>query len=139
MAQKIAEKKDYIIKRLIADFQKVYFGRKLDGTVVDLPEMTYFEVANRMVQLMYIESSPDHKRWISPDFMIRVYEFGLRTEERFMNKQQNKKQITSSLPTMSLSETDPYALDPHCLPSNLSTILSPTLMLRRCRLFHSIV
>lgn len=50
VAQRIAEKKDYIIKRLNADFQKVYFGRKLDGRVVDLPEMTYYEVALRMVK-----------------------------------------------------------------------------------------
>jgi fatty acid synthase subunit beta len=40
----ILENKDYIIKGLNADFQKVYFGRKRDGKVVDLDYMTYLEV-----------------------------------------------------------------------------------------------
>ena len=39
-AAKIAEKKSYLINRLNADFQKVYFGKKLDGSIADLDEMT---------------------------------------------------------------------------------------------------
>jgi len=35
----ILENKDYIIKRLNADYQKVYFGKKMDGSVVDLHQI----------------------------------------------------------------------------------------------------
>lgn len=110
MIQKINEKKDYIIKRLNADFQKVYFGKKSDGKVVDLPEMTYAEVAYRMVELMYI-SETNSPRWIHVDFMNRVYEFALRTEERFVEKSFNKQNVTqvSKLPPISELESSPLA------------------------------
>ncbi|KAJ2661821.1 fatty acid synthase alpha subunit Lsd1, partial [Coemansia sp. RSA 1200] len=39
-------KKEYIINRLNADFQKPWFGKKADGSNADLEEMTYAEVAN---------------------------------------------------------------------------------------------
>jgi enoyl reductase-like protein len=40
----ILAQKNYIIEKLNKDFQKVYFGKKTDGKVVDLDHMTYFEV-----------------------------------------------------------------------------------------------
>jgi fatty acid synthase subunit alpha, fungi type len=43
-AAKIEEKKQWIINTLNSDFQKVYFGRRSDGKVVDLQDMTYAEV-----------------------------------------------------------------------------------------------
>eukprot|EP00741_Cyanophora_paradoxa_P008217 tig00000025_g7952.t1 len=79
----IAENKDYIISRLNADFQKVFFGKKADGTVCDLADMTYAEVALRMTELMYIRNSEVKDRWIDVTFRDRVYDFLLRIEERF--------------------------------------------------------
>lgn len=52
--QKILEKKDLIIKRLNADFQKVYFGKKFDGQVCDLEEMTYPEVLQPSLWLIHV-------------------------------------------------------------------------------------
>eukprot|EP00397_Hematodinium_sp_SG-2012_P000038 GEMP01000038.1.p1 GENE.GEMP01000038.1~~GEMP01000038.1.p1 ORF type:complete len:4044 (+),score=1094.81 GEMP01000038.1:434-12565(+) len=67
----IVKKKDYIIKRLNEDFQKVYFGRKENGVVCDLAEMTYAEVLHRFVALCYINADDEveskrHERW-TPD------------------------------------------------------------------------
>ncbi len=106
MIQKILEKKQYIIKRLNADFQKVYFGQKKDGTVVDLPEMTYSEVAYRMVSLMYI-NKPDGSRWIDSGFFDRVLDFVLHTEERFIPRSGNNK-VTSVLPPSELLWERPF-------------------------------
>jgi enoyl reductase-like protein len=50
----IAADKDWIISQLNANYQKPYFGRKADGSVCDLPDMTYAEVLRRLVQLMYV-------------------------------------------------------------------------------------
>ncbi|KAJ1969223.1 fatty acid synthase alpha subunit Lsd1, partial [Dispira parvispora] len=73
-------KKDYIIKRLNADFQKVWFGRKKDGKVADLPEMTYEEVVDRLVELMYVQQET---RWIDLSQRNMVGDFIRRVEERF--------------------------------------------------------
>jgi enoyl reductase-like protein len=40
----ILAQKNYIIEKLNKDFQKVYFGKKFDGTVCDVENMTYLEV-----------------------------------------------------------------------------------------------
>jgi enoyl reductase-like protein/malonyl CoA-acyl carrier protein transacylase/acyl dehydratase len=76
----ILTKKDYIIKRLNADFQKVWFGKKTDGSVADLQEMTYTEVVNRLVDLVYIKHEA---RWIDPTLRNLVGDFLRRIEERF--------------------------------------------------------
>ncbi|KAI8145418.1 fatty acid synthase [Fennellomyces sp. T-0311] len=77
-------KKDYIIKRLNADFQKVWFGKKKNGDVVDLQEMTYVEVVYRMVELLYIKH--EH-RWIDYTHRNLVGDFLRRIEERFSTKE----------------------------------------------------
>jgi len=51
----LLEKKDYIIKRLNADAQKVWFGAKEDGTPCDLKDMTYKEVAMRLLRLCWYD------------------------------------------------------------------------------------
>jgi fatty acid synthase subunit beta len=48
-AAAVAAKKDYYIARINADFQKVYFGRRADGTVTDVQNMTYAEA--RVVEI----------------------------------------------------------------------------------------
>lgn len=77
-------KKDYIIKRLNADFQKVWFGKKKNGDVVDLQDMTYAEVVARMVELMYIKQ--EH-RWIDRTLRDLVGDFLRRIEERFVKEE----------------------------------------------------
>ncbi|KAG2217921.1 hypothetical protein INT45_012584 [Circinella minor] len=80
----LAAKKDYIIKRLNADFQKVWFGKKKNGDVVDLQEMTYTEVVYRMIELLYIKH--EH-RWIDYSHRNLVGDFMRRIEERFSTKE----------------------------------------------------
>ncbi|KAJ2832438.1 fatty acid synthase alpha subunit Lsd1 [Coemansia erecta] len=46
-------RKDEIISRLNNDYMRPWFGRKTDGRVVDLEDMTYTEVIGRAVELMY--------------------------------------------------------------------------------------
>ncbi|KAI7904710.1 fatty acid synthase [Cokeromyces recurvatus] len=73
-------KKDYIIKRLNADFQKVWFGKKKTGEAVDLQDMTYSEVVYRMIELLYIKFEA---RWIDISLRDFVGDFLRRVEERF--------------------------------------------------------
>jgi len=58
----VSDKKSYIIGRLNADSHRVWFGRKADNTVCDVDEMTYEEVARRLVELMFVAHQ---HRWIS--------------------------------------------------------------------------
>ena len=57
----LKKQRDYIIKRLNADFQKTWFSRNSSGEAVDLEDMTYAEVVRRMVELMYVKYE---SRWI---------------------------------------------------------------------------
>lgn len=82
LLETLAKKKDYIIDRLNKDSQKVWFGRNAHG-VCDLQDMTYQEVASRMLELMYVKKST---RWI--DLSLRNFygDFLRRVEERFTLK-----------------------------------------------------
>ncbi|KAJ2562015.1 fatty acid synthase alpha subunit Lsd1 [Coemansia sp. RSA 1822] len=73
-------KKDYIIRRLMDDFQKPWFGKKADGTTVDLEEMTYAEVAVRLIEVLYVKHQA---RWIDVTMRNLVGDYLLRLEERF--------------------------------------------------------
>ncbi|EEP79612.1 predicted protein [Uncinocarpus reesii 1704] len=77
--EKLQQRKDYFIKRLNEDFQKVWFGLKAQGTVSDLYEMTYFEVLERLVDLLYLK---DQRDWIDPSFRTLVWKYTNRLEER---------------------------------------------------------
>lgn len=76
----LKKQKDYIIKKLNDDFQKVWFGRNAAGKTVDLEDMTYAEVVRRMVDLMYIKHQ---SRWIDQSFKRLTGDFIYRVEERF--------------------------------------------------------
>ncbi|KAJ9137269.1 Fatty acid synthase subunit beta [Pleurostoma richardsiae] len=81
--KRIAELKknrDYIIKKLNDDFQKVWFGRNKAGQAVDLEDMTYGEVIRRMVELLYVKHQ---SRWIDPSYARLTGDFIHRVEERF--------------------------------------------------------
>jgi enoyl reductase-like protein len=88
--------KDWIIEQLNANYQKPYFGRKADGTVCDLPDMTYAEQIERMLQLMYVtepkgewpDSDPqkgrfERPRWIDVTYESRLFKVASRLESRF--------------------------------------------------------
>ncbi|KAG0272729.1 beta subunit of fatty acid synthetase, partial [Linnemannia exigua] len=80
-AAALLAKKDYIIKRLNADFQKVWFGKKADGTVADLQDMTYEEVINRLMELLFIKHE---ERWIDHSHRNLLGDILRRIEERFV-------------------------------------------------------
>lgn len=79
LLEALAKKRDYIIKKLDKDYQKPWFGRNAQG-VCDLEDMTYQEVANRMVALMYVKKS---ERWIDVSLRNFMGDFLRRVEERF--------------------------------------------------------
>ncbi|KAK3939840.1 acyl transferase domain-containing protein [Diplogelasinospora grovesii] len=76
----LRKNKDYIIKKLNDDFQKVWFGQNKEGKAVDLEDMTYGEVVRRMVELLYVK---DESRWIDPSYTKLTGDFIHRVEERF--------------------------------------------------------
>ena len=76
----LKKQREYIIKKLNDDFQKVWFGRNAAGESVDLEDMTYAEVVRRMVDLMYIKHE---SRWIDESLKKLTVDFIRRVEERF--------------------------------------------------------
>ena len=85
-----------IVDSLNSDFQKPFFGRRHDGTVVyDIREMTYTDVAYRMCELMYCaaldENTPGRVKpvgepeWIDITYQMRFNDWLLRCAERFAN------------------------------------------------------
>lgn len=76
----LKKQRNYIIKKLNDDFQKVWFGRNAAGQAVDLEDMTYAEVVHRMVDLMYVKHE---SRWIDHSLKRLTGDFIRRVEERF--------------------------------------------------------
>jgi fatty acid synthase subunit beta len=76
----LKKQREYIIKNLNDNFQKVWFGRNQAGESVDLEDMTYGEVVRRMVDLMYVKHE---KRWIDKSLTKLTGDFIRRLEERF--------------------------------------------------------
>ncbi|KAJ2883713.1 fatty acid synthase alpha subunit Lsd1 [Coemansia aciculifera] len=78
-AELLLARKDEIIARLNSDYLRPWFGRKFDGRVVDLEEMTYAEVINRLVELMHVKHQ---QRWVHESYRRLAYEFIARVERR---------------------------------------------------------
>lgn len=76
----LKKQREYIIKKLNDDFQKVWFGKNSAGQTVDLEDMTYAEVVRRMVELMYVKHQ---SRWIEVTLRNLTVDFIRRVEERF--------------------------------------------------------
>ncbi|KAJ2739579.1 fatty acid synthase alpha subunit Lsd1, partial [Coemansia sp. BCRC 34301] len=72
-------RKDEIIACLNSDSCRPWFGRKADGCVADLEEMTYAEVISRLVDLMYVKHQ---QRWIHESYCRLVFGFVDRAERR---------------------------------------------------------
>jgi len=71
-----------IIRRVNADYQKLYFGIERDGRTLHLEDMSYADVARRMVELMHVGEG-EGARWIDVTFRDRAFDFLARIEERF--------------------------------------------------------
>jgi hypothetical protein len=97
----IAADKDWIISQLNANYQKPYFGRKADGSVCDLPDMTYAEVLRRLVQLMYVTEPkgewPEEDlqkyrfkrpRWIDVTYESRTFKVRKKSHVHLLNAMQ---------------------------------------------------
>ncbi|PIA14341.1 fatty acid synthase [Coemansia reversa NRRL 1564] len=96
----ILARKDEIISRLNSDYMRPWFGKKTDGRVVDLEDMTYTEVISRMVELMYITHM---QRWVHASYLKCVLEFIARAEARL-------NQTTRCIPTIcGLTDADPLS------------------------------
>ncbi|KAH6982520.1 acyl transferase domain-containing protein [Ilyonectria destructans] len=76
----LKKNKDYYIKKLNDDWQKVWFGRNKDGQAVDLDDMTYAEVLRRLIELLYVKHQD---RWIDRSYTILTGDYIHRLEERF--------------------------------------------------------
>lgn len=79
LLEALNKKRDYIINKLDKDFQKPWFGRNASG-VCDLEDMTYQEVANRLIDLMYVKKS---QRWTDVSLRNFFGDYLRRVEERF--------------------------------------------------------
>ncbi len=104
-AKRVAELKkqrEYIIKKLNDDFQKVWFGRNSAGESVDLEDMTYAEVIRRMVDLMYVRHE---SRWIDKSLATLTGDFIRRVEERFTGSE-GKASLIQNYSELN----DPYAV-----------------------------
>ena len=77
----LKKQREYIIKKLNDDFQKVWFGRNAAGEGVDLEDMTYGEIVRRMVDLMFVKHE---LRWIDQSLERLTGDFIRRLEERFV-------------------------------------------------------
>lgn len=105
----INKKRDYIISKLNKDFQKPWFGKNDEG-VCDLEDMTYQQVANRLIELMYVKKS---KRWI--DISLRNFfgDFLRRVEERFTTSEG----VVSLIQNYSQLENEPQQLSDRVIDS----------------------
>ncbi|KAJ2667640.1 fatty acid synthase alpha subunit Lsd1, partial [Coemansia sp. RSA 1085] len=72
-------RKGEIISRLNSDYMRPWFGKKADGQVADLEDMTYTEVIDRAVELMYVKHQ---QRWAHPSYFKFVAKFADRAERR---------------------------------------------------------
>ncbi|KAK4705985.1 hypothetical protein P7C70_g226, partial [Phenoliferia sp. Uapishka_3] len=88
----LANKKQYVIDRLNADFQKPWFAAKADGTTCDLDDMTYAEVNARLVRLMFVAHE---KRWIDPSLRNLVGDWIRRVEERLSNVNEGSVKVST--------------------------------------------
>ncbi|KAK9477444.1 acyl transferase domain-containing protein [Lipomyces japonicus] len=79
----LLSKKDYIIKKLNADFQKTWFGRNSAGEVADLDDLTYAEIVHRLVDLQFVTAE---NRWIDVTLRNLTGDFIRRLEERFTHE-----------------------------------------------------
>ena len=77
----------YIMEKLDKDFQKPWFGKTGLGVLVDLEEMTYNEVLQRLIHLTYVRHVPV-PRWAHESWSQLTQDFIHRIEQRFSGRRQ---------------------------------------------------
>ncbi|KAJ2878074.1 hypothetical protein FB639_003519 [Coemansia asiatica] len=92
--------KDEIIAGLNANHLRVWFGKKTDGQVVDLEDMTYLEVIACLVEIMY---SKRLQHWLYNSYQQIVLDFINHTELRLSDF----KSSTGSAISLALTQVDP--------------------------------
>ncbi|KAI8319679.1 hypothetical protein GQ54DRAFT_30255 [Martensiomyces pterosporus] len=75
----LLSRKSELIERLNRDYMRPWFGKKRNGRVVDLEDMTYAEVAGRLVELTYVKHQ---SRWIDSSYCSLLARFLRRIEHR---------------------------------------------------------
>lgn len=78
-AAELEKNRGWIIERLNSDFAKPWFGQNCSGLPVDVKEMTYAEVLNRLRELLYLDSS---HQWIDESYSLIFFDFARRVMER---------------------------------------------------------
>ncbi|KAG8961241.1 3-oxoacyl-[acyl-carrier-protein] synthase [Tulasnella sp. 425] len=77
----LTQNRDSVIEKLNKDFSKPWFGwKKGDVVVADIDDMTYEEVALRMIRLMYVSHE---NRWVDISLRNLTGDWLRRVEERF--------------------------------------------------------
>ena len=89
----LSRQRDYFIRRLNKDFQKVWFGCNSGGEALDIKDMTYAEVMIRMVELLYVRHQ---SRWIHESYLVLVADFVQRLEERLGSATDSSQKPVSS-------------------------------------------
>ena len=100
------EHKSEVIEKLNRDFNKPWFGWKKGDTVAeDLGDMTYEEVALRMVRLMFVSHE---RRWVDISLRNLTGDWLRRVEERFagVNGHSTKASLLQSF--TSLDDPRPF-------------------------------
>lgn len=92
------DKRDYIIEKLNNDTQKPWFAT-VNGEVRDLSNMTYEEVAQRCIELMFMKK---YGKWFDVTWRNFVGDFLRRVEERY-----TKTKTLSLLQSYSMLDKNP--------------------------------
>ncbi|KAK6208579.1 fatty acid synthase [Colletotrichum tabaci] len=113
----IASKKSYIISRLNEDFQRPWFGVNAQGVPCDVADMTYKEVVERVIELMFAGG-----RWVDQSHPRLLLDFVSQMEARFSDFD------SSSLVDLKECNSDPSRLAARVLqayPGASTTLLCP--------------
>ena len=124
----LKRKRQSIIRRLNEDFAKPWFGRNRFGDVVDLDDMTYYEVLQRLVELMYVRRQ---NRWIDESYATLVQDFCIRTLERLGDQRMINLDLRVDSPLVLIE-----AMQTAC-PAYATQLLHPedvAFFLGRCRI-----
>ena len=125
---KLLKNKNSIVQKLNADFAKPWFGKTCDGEVTDLSAMTYMEVLERMISLMYVAHQ---SRWIHSSYTSFVYDFACRAVQRL--PQNSEIDVSDTVLRDPFEFLNRFHLS---CPSASTTVLNPedyTFFLHRCK------
>ncbi|RAL03098.1 putative fatty acid synthase subunit beta [Aspergillus ibericus CBS 121593] len=126
----LQKRKNHIIQRLNADYFRPWFGKKATGEPVELEDMTYQEVLERLVEVMYLRSLG---RWVHPSYTRLVIDVATRSMERL-----HQVPLDGIITPATLSR-DPQGFLAdlrHVVPQASATLLHPedkAWFLQRCR------